>query len=355
MSSNEPTTAYLFCHFTGTEQQWTDEQLYFAVSRDGLHWTDLRPDGDPALVSDIGERGVRDPYLVRDPRDGRIWLLATDLSIYHRGGDWATAGAREHGSTNLVIWSSFDLVHWSQPHMLDVAGRIPGGRFAWAPEAVWDKEHERFLLFWATASASDNTLGSDQNMYIATTTDFHTISEPTLWVDRENPSIDATMLRVGDWWYRSSAGDGRLHIDRSKNPLAVSIAPTFADEPHIADPNADEQEWQFVTDLDDIFGDQFNDLCGGKPGSHELEGPELFLFNDADATVDGRAMPFGLMGDRHRSKDGYIAFRTADLASSDPQDWRAANIDFGTLKKRHGTILPITEAEYQAVCAAFQR
>lgn len=34
----------------------------------------------------------------------------------------------------------------------------------------------------------------------------------------------------------------------------------------------------------------------------------------------------------------------------DPLDWAAADdIDFGRLKKRHGAILPITEAEYEAI------
>ena len=43
--SLEATSAYLFVHFTGHEQAETDEQLYFALSRDGLHWHDLREIG----------------------------------------------------------------------------------------------------------------------------------------------------------------------------------------------------------------------------------------------------------------------------------------------------------------------
>lgn len=47
MNASEPTTAYLFVHFTGLEQSETDEQLYFALSRDGRHWRDLREAGFP--------------------------------------------------------------------------------------------------------------------------------------------------------------------------------------------------------------------------------------------------------------------------------------------------------------------
>ena len=51
---------------------------------------------------------------------------------------------------------------------------------------------------------------------------------------------------------------------------------------------------------------------------------------------------------------GYLPFRAASLASHDPADWqRADDIDFGALKKRHGAILPITAAEYDAIETAF--
>lgn len=54
------TQAYLFVHFIGEERNPTDEQLYFALSRDGVHWRDLRPAGSPALTWLGGEKGVRD-------------------------------------------------------------------------------------------------------------------------------------------------------------------------------------------------------------------------------------------------------------------------------------------------------
>lgn len=45
-------TGYLFVHFTGEEK--LGEQIYFALSRDGLHWMDLN-EGKPVLVS-VSER-----------------------------------------------------------------------------------------------------------------------------------------------------------------------------------------------------------------------------------------------------------------------------------------------------------
>ncbi|GAA2985180.1 hypothetical protein [Lentilactobacillus parakefiri] len=49
---------YLFLFFTGTEDSPAAEQLYFALSKDGLHWTDLN-NQQPVLTSTIGEQGVR--------------------------------------------------------------------------------------------------------------------------------------------------------------------------------------------------------------------------------------------------------------------------------------------------------
>lgn len=99
------TQAYLFVHFIGEERNPTDEQLYFALSRDGVHWRDLRPAGSPALTWLGGEKGVRDPHIVRDPRGG-FHIVATDLSIYYRGGWGPNDGATTNGSTGLVIWDS---------------------------------------------------------------------------------------------------------------------------------------------------------------------------------------------------------------------------------------------------------
>lgn len=341
----EPTTAYLFVHFTGLEQSETDEQLYFALSRDGRHWRDLREAGFPVLTWKGGEGGVRDPHIVRDPRGG-FHIVATDLSIYHRGGWGPHDGATENGSTGLVIWDSPDLSHWSEPRLVDVASKIPGAGMAWAPEAAWDPDREQWIVFWATktnagapagsdAAALNNELGDRTNMYYATTADFRTFSDPVKWIDRKNVIIDTTMLRDDDgWWYRASK-DSEITIERTRNPYAVAREVLRTDDPN---------EWSFVGTLTDLLGN-------GRYSEHYLEGPELFVFNDADvATVNGRPMRYGLMCDQYAEGKGYTPFRSADLGSRDPLDWAAADdIDFGRIKKRHGAILPITEAEYEAI------
>ena len=168
-----------------------------------------------------------------------------------------------------------------------------------------------------------------------TTADFRTFSDPVKWIDRKNVIIDTTMLRDDDgWWYRASK-DSEITIERTRNPYAVAREVLRTDDPN---------EWSFVGTLTDLLGN-------GRYSEHYLEGPELFVFNDDDvATVNGRPMRYGLMCDQYAEGKGYTPFRSSDLGSRDPLDWAAADdIDFGRIKKRHGAILPITEAEYEAI------
>lgn len=116
-------------HFSG--EGAAGQLMYLAHSTDGLHWNDLNG-GAPIPRSTIGTKGVRDPALVRSPGGDKYWIIATDLCI-GCGQNWEAAVY--NGSRDLV-WESTDLVTWSQPWLLNVAGAIPDGRNAWAPEAM---------------------------------------------------------------------------------------------------------------------------------------------------------------------------------------------------------------------------
>lgn len=330
----QSTTAYLFAYFTGSEEGETDEQIYFALSRDGFHWRDLCENGHPVLVSNIGECGVRDPYLIR-AHDGGFYLLATDLSIFHRGG-WANSSPTVDGSDSIVVWKSDDLVHWSKPWLAPIASSIPQCGMAWAPEAVWDDEHCQYMIYWTTDSPVGNLYGDIRNVFYSTTKDFVTFSDPVCWIDHDEGCIDPTMLKADDgWWYRVT-GEKDITVERTKDPYAPAISSSVKLETENG-PN----EWSYVGALRDIFHDEHFS------GSF-LEGPELFRFNTKDIKkVDGKEMKYGLMCDRYKEGKGYLSFRIADLSRLTEGSWELAeDANFGKLKKRHGSILPINEDEY---------
>ncbi len=327
----EKNTSYLFAHFTGTEGSRTDEQIYFATSEDGSQWIDMTANGSPALdASNIegGDGGVRDPFLLRSHDGDKFYLIATDLSINRRGG-WGNAQATTTGSTKLVIWESTDLVNWDEPRLVDVASKLPDVGMAWAPEAYYDPETGNYVVYWASKS-SWNEIGAQVNMYYATTRDFYTFTDPVLWIDRDHDIIDTTMIYddTTQTYYRAS-GDGQITIEKSKSIY---------------------DGWEIIGTLSGIFN---NDKYSGA----KLEGPEFFEYCEDDWLKDANGNPvrtWGLMCDQYAEGKGYLPFRSTDLADMSTKSWSAAtDVNFGALKKRHGTILPISDAEYKAVMKKF--
>jgi hypothetical protein len=117
-SAGQPRYAgYLFVYFTG-EGTADGEQVYFGLSQgnDPVRWQE--PSGRPALLSTLGTKGIRDPFVIRSPRGDRFYLIATDLRMYG-SDDWDQAQRR--GSRSIVVWESKDLVRWSEPRLVEVA------------------------------------------------------------------------------------------------------------------------------------------------------------------------------------------------------------------------------------------
>jgi len=75
----------------------------------------------PVLVSALGEKGVRDPYLIRAHDQKTIYLIAADLSI-NLNLNWTRA---THAGSKS----------WSAPRLIKVAPDDAG--CTWAPEAVF--------------------------------------------------------------------------------------------------------------------------------------------------------------------------------------------------------------------------
>ena len=71
-----------------------------------MNWDDLN-NNHPILTSTLGEKGVRDPFIIRSPEGDKFYLIATDLKI-NGGNGWDAA--QNNGSQSLMIWESTDLV-----------------------------------------------------------------------------------------------------------------------------------------------------------------------------------------------------------------------------------------------------
>ncbi|MFH9064494.1 glycoside hydrolase family 43 protein [Streptomyces coeruleorubidus] len=301
---------YLMTHFIGEGS--TGQQIYFSHSTDGLNWRDLNG-GGMTLRSTVGTRGVRDPALVRAPGGDKYWIIATDLCI-DCGQSWDDS--MNNGSRNLVVWESTDLVTWSQPRLLNVAGAIPDGRNAWAPEAIWNPETNDYVLYWATNATRSGVL--KHRIYYARTTDFRTITTPQLYIDRPGTQniIDTQIVEVpsgvGSHRYVRASGDGQITLEGSNSILGT---------------------WTNLGNLSGI----------GLTGT-QVEGPMWMRFRDRNEWT--------LYLDQYASGRGYMPVTTTN--PSVPGTYRlpaSGSYNLGGTKKRHGAILNLTAAEESRVLA----
>ena len=292
-------SAYLFAHFIG--EQKDGEQIYFSVSRDGLHWKDLN-DGKPVLYSNVGELGARDPFLIRSPwaEEKKYYLIVTDLRI-EAGKGWEAA--QYSGSRDILIWESEDLVSWKGPKAHTIG--IEGAGCVWAPEAIYDEKEDAILVFWASM------VERKQRIYAAYTKDFQTFGDPFLFLEKENHVIDSTIIRTEEGYYRYTK-------DETTKNIVVDFAKTLKPE-----------------DFKEIPSETLSELYG-------VEGPEIFKFNDREEWC--------LVVDRSATGKGYLPLVTKSLKTGAFTVLNDTQFDMGVTKKRHGGIIPITEKEYQRLC-----
>ena len=290
---------YLFVTFKGEQSPMT-EQIYFALSKDGRQWDALNG-GEPVLVSKVGEKGVRDPYLLRS-HDGRgFYLLATDLSI-NLNHDWGRA--QTAASKSIVIWESADLVRWGKPRLTRVAADDAG--CTWAPEAVYDGETKDYLVFWASKNKRDNF--AKQRIWAARTRDFRSFGKPFVYIDKPNHVIDTTIVREGKNYFRFSKDEEFKAI-------------TMETSEKLMGPWRDVAEFSLAR------------LQG-------YEGPECYLLKPA---ADGKPGEWCLVMDQYSKGTGYHPFVTTDLAGGKFEPGPDFRFPF---RFRHGSILSLTAAEY---------
>lgn len=294
--------AYLFVYFKDDTAR--GQQTYMATSTDGQNWTDLN-NGRPVLYSTVGTMGARDHSIVRSPDGTKFWILATDLQ-YTPGTDWGQVAT--HGSTNIVIWESSDLVNWSKPRLANVAGGIQNAGCAWAPEAIWDPDSNAYIVYWTTETSNDGLT----KIYYATTQDFVTFSAPQVYIG-DHLNIRDTQVRkidgaIGGYrYFRASAG----YLNKI----------TFEGSQRILD-----SHWTPLGTLDQ-----------SEPSlnTSNIEAPIIFKYNGQ--------FKWGLLVDN--SPDGYVELSSTNVANNSWQLLASGATNLSSQRKRHGGILNITSDE----------
>ncbi len=334
VTSDADYAAYVFPYFTG-ESTDDGEKIHLAVSKgsDPNSWYTLN-DGKPILESELGTKGLRDPFLIRSEDGSKYYLLATDLKMY---GGGTFGDAQETGSHSLMIWESSDLINWSDQREVKLSPDNSGN--LWAPEAHWDQATGQYVVYWASALYPDDVPAdqrdikdSYQRMMYSTTSDFKDFSEPKVWIDeRQGPGlgmIDSTVAEVDDTYYRLTKDEGDMSVRMESSPELLRTQGV-----------SEGDGWDLLAEH---IGVGQPNPWGGTFTSGE--GPTMFPSLTDDSWY--------LMIDQpsYHGGKGYMVFETDDLAGG---QWTSVPDAKLPTSPRHGTVLPITAEEQQALIAAY--
>lgn len=301
--------AYLFVHFK--EKRTPDgEQVYFGISKDGFQWDQVNS-GNPVLWSYKGEKGVRDFTIIRR-KDGKFVIMATDLSlsysmknVYH--DSWYEIG--RYGSQNLVLWESDDLIHWSEQRMIHLGDESFG--CLWAPDMIYDKVQDDYVIHWSSPHAWNDY--GEKGIYYSRTKDFINFTKPERLYQKEDSGvIDSAMYEEDGMYY--------LFVKSEGNPAKIILLKGES----VTGP------FERVSDFD-----------------ASVESLEAGLYEAPTAVKleDGRWCLFLDFYGCGAEGQGYVPFVADSLAKADfVRSDRAFSFPYGF---KHGTILTITEDEYE--------
>ncbi|MGO1332597.1 immunoglobulin-like domain-containing protein, partial [Cellulosimicrobium funkei] len=324
LPEQEDLAGYLFSYFVG-EGTATGEQVYFGLSQgnDPLKYQNLN-DNQPVLTSELGEKGLRDPFIIRSPEGDKFYQIATDLKIYGNG-NWDAS--QRTGSKSIMVWESTDLVNWTDQRLVQVSPDTAGN--TWAPEAYYDETIGAYVVFWASKLYAEDDPGHTGNTYnrmmYATTRDFVTFSEAQVWVDPGYSVIDSTVTQHDGQYYRFTKDERN---NTSSTPCSKFILAEKAAELRSTD-------YDFITDC---IG-KANSLGGG---INQGEGPTIFKSN----TEEKWYLFIDEFGGR-----GYVPFESTSL---DAAEWTMSTDYEMPSRPRHGTVLPVTQAEYDRLLRTYQ-
>ena len=301
---------YLFVHFK--EKTTPDgEQIYFGLSRDGLKWEEVNG-GRPVLWAYYGDKGVRDHTIVRNKNTGKFHIFSTDLGLAYGMRNQYTESWKtitREGSKNLSTWESEDLVNWSEQKLVKIGTDDMG--CLWAPD-ILDSGGGEYILHWSSSHKSDDY--RHKKIFYRKTMDFIEFSEPEILYQQDDCSIiDSAMYEE----------DGKYYLFVKSDSPPAGIILLKSDSPIGPFEIADNFDRSLFT------------------GTYEAATAVRVQEGNWHLFIDF----YGARG----AKQGYIPFVASSLEKADFR--RAEDLFSFPYRFKHGTILTITEEEYNRIKA----
>lgn len=178
---------YLFSYFTDDTPE--GQQLHYAVSDDGIHFTPLN-NGLPVIKSDTISisGGIRDPHIIPG-NDGYYRMVLTDMDMSK--GKWSNRG--------IIMLRSKDLINW-QHNTVHFPERYAGKDAAmanavWAPQTIYDPAVGKYMVYFSLHSEKSGPYPTDKVFYAYANKDFTTLETyPQPLFNYDGPSIDADIV-----------------------------------------------------------------------------------------------------------------------------------------------------------------
>lgn len=309
--------AYLMAYFTG---QGAGEKIHFATSKDGYNFEPLN--GNKAIIDPVGSGvtgHVRDPYVFRG-QDGWFYILGADID--------AEKSEQNH---TIFCWRSKDLISWDFHNLIDIGAQIADTTRAWAPQAIWDANHKNddgttgaYMMYWANQTTNAGGVVSATTLYYSYTKDFKTFSAPQSLYAPEN---------------EKSAIDGDIVYDALHNVYYLY----FKDE--------QTSVIMMAESLSSVNGPYSNPkpaigkelLPQNEPENQALEGCQMYNINGTSTWL--------LIADKYKGDTKFLMFSTDNFNTFKAVD--EADYTINNCNPRHGSIMQITDAEYDALNAAY--
>lgn len=309
--------AYLMAYFTG---QGAGEKIHFATSKDGYNFEPLN--GNKAIIDPVGSGvtgHVRDPYVFRG-QDGWFYILGADID--------AEKSEQNH---TIFCWRSKDLISWDFHNLIDIGAQIADTTRAWAPQAIWDANHKNddgttgaYMMYWANQTTNAGGVVSATTLYYSYTKDFKTFSAPQSLYAPEN---------------EKSAIDGDIVYDALHNVYYLY----FKDE--------QTSVIMMAESLSSVNGPYSNPkpaigkelLPQNEPENQALEGCQMYNINGTSTWL--------LIADKYKGDTKFLMFSTDNFNAFKAVD--EADYTINNCNPRHGSIMQITDAEYDALNAAY--
>lgn len=293
---------YLFAHMTDDNYG----SLFYSVSRDAYNWETLN-DGRTVLPAYYGHPDIckgRDAYYM--------------ISV-------------KSGSGIPLLWRSTDLVNWDYTKLAksifnkikDLYGYINEETYYGAPKMYFDEPSDQYIITWHAGLTGDDADAREwdtKRTFYILTKDFKSFTDPKFLFaftgdDADMPTIDVIIRKSGDHYYAIM-----------KDERTQDVAPTTGKTIRIAKADALTGPYsnpgEPVTDLQ-----RWHEAPIVVPN---IDGSGFFLFTEN----------YPLQYDMYEapSLDGPWTERY-----------------FSGPKARHGCMLRVNEAEYQAILNAYKR